>query len=848
MDKETTAKRATADPLQWRGRVYRSLVGVILIFIAARSVALWWQYDQVLLAEQGRAENLAHVLAEHLDRTLGPIESALNQLAVSSERIGGPHAPREIWAPVMTATLSGLSGIGSLNVIDADGIITLSTNPAVTGTSRQEGYLYRRLKDDPTSSLVIAPALPSTNFAGVTIPVGRALRDHEGRFIGLLAATFQPDRLRGFYSAIDLGPRGVIRLIHPDGFLLFRQPLAGHSAGETIAERAILDARRNSSAGGTLRAPIDAGGIQYLTAWRSLSRPPVRVAVSIARWDALASWRTELGIVAGVAIGMAIMLGIAGFWITTSSRAHAHTMAERDRADAALRTSQAQFQAIMDHTPVYVFVKDLAGRYTFINRAAERWTSARSKPEIGMTPQDFLSERAARDVSAADRKVVESKSPVQRELVMETAKGRQTLVSVKFPLFDATGAVSGVGTIVTDITDQKQAEAQLAQAQRMEAIGQLTGGIAHDFNNMLTAILLNAEVLAAQVQNESLRQLAEAMRLAAEHGADLTARLLAFGRRQTLVPKPTDVNALLGDMSPLLQRTLGEHIEIKLLRGANLWSATIDRGQLESAVLNLAVNARDAMPDGGRLTIETGNAELDEGYVAMNPDVRPGQYVLVAVSDTGAGMSSEVMARAFEPFYTTKEVGKGTGLGLSMVYGFVKQSEGHARIYSEVGVGTVVRLYLPRSKEVVTTTPAPAAMPPTLPTGTETILLVEDDALVRSYATAQLGVLGYKVVSAESARQAIEAIERGCAPDLLFTDMIMPGGMNGRELADQLLARRPGLKVLYTSGYAHGAMDGPPQGQHNGGHAVRHLLGKPYRRRDLATKVREVLDEPAQAA
>src|SRR5262249_23951490 len=269
-------------------------------------------------------------------------------------------------------------------------------------------------------------------------------------------------------------------------------------------------------------------------------------------------------------------------------------------------------------------------RYTFCKRAAEGWAAERSTPQLGMTPQEFLSERAARDVSAADRKVIATKAPVQRELVMETPRGRQTLVSVKFPMIDATGAVSGVGTILTDITDQKHAEIQLAQAQRMEAIGQLTGGIAHDFNNMLTAILLNAEVLATQVQNESLRQLAEAMRLAAEHGADLTARLLAFGRRQTLVPKPTDVNALLDDMAPLLQRTLGEHIEIKLLRGANLWSATIDRGQLESAVLNLAVNARDAMPDGGRLTIETGNAELDEGYVAMNPDVRPGQYVLVA--------------------------------------------------------------------------------------------------------------------------------------------------------------------------------------------------------------------------
>jgi PAS domain-containing protein len=271
---------------------------------------------------------------------------------------------------------------------------------------------HRAAKDDPGSGLVIAPAVPSATFAGVTIPVGRVLRDQQGRFIGLLAATFQPDRLRGFYSTIDVGPRGVIQLIHPDGFLLFRQPLSGHSAGEPIADRAILNARRNGSAGGFLRAPIDGGGPQYLTAWRNLSRSSPLVAVSIARWDALASWRTELGIVAGVAIGMAIMLAIAGFWITASSRAHAHAIAERDQADAALRTSQAQFQSIMDHTPVFVFVKDLEGRYTFINRAAERWTTERSKPELGMTSHDFLSERAAKDVSTADRKVIATKSPV----------------------------------------------------------------------------------------------------------------------------------------------------------------------------------------------------------------------------------------------------------------------------------------------------------------------------------------------------------------------------------------------------------------------------------------------------
>jgi CheY-like chemotaxis protein len=260
--------------------------------------------------------------------------------------------------------------------------------------------------------------------------------------------------------------------------------------------------------------------------------------------------------------------------------------------------------------------------------------------------------------------------------------------------------------------------------------------------------------------------------------------------------------------------------------------------------VNLAVNARDAMQEGGRLTIETSNVELDDDYMAADPDMTPGPYVMVAVSDTGTGMAPDVVARAFEPFFTTKDVGKGTGLGLSMVYGFIKQTGGQVRIYSEVGVGTVVRLYLPRSENLAIAVAAPSTAPAELPTGTELILLVEDDALVRAYTESQLSALGYRVVSAENAQRAIEAVELGCHPDLLFTDMVMPGGMNGRELAKGLCRRWPDLKVLYTSGYAHNAFNSTPEDAEE----IRHLLGKPYRRRDLAAKVREVLDENGGAA
>ncbi len=400
------------------------------------------------------------------------------------------------------------------------------------------------------------------------------------------------------------------------------------------------------------------------------------------------------------------------------------------------------------------------------------------------------------------------------------------------------GNVASVGSIVTDITEQKRAEVQVAQAQRMEAVGQLTGGIAHDFNNLLTSIILNADLLSNAL-DDKLRPLAESVRVGAEHGADLTRRLLAFGRRQMLEPRPTDVKALLDGMEPMLHRTLGEHIEIRPQPGADLWPATVDPVQLESAVLNLAVNARDAMPAGGRLTIETANIEFDAEQAAAYPEIKPGQFVMIAVGDTGIGMPPGVVARAFEPFFTTKDVGKGTGLGLSMVYGFVKQSGGHARIYSEVGHGTVVRLYLPRSVAAAETASITPAANTQLPTGAERVLFVEDDAMVRQNTGRQLAALGYEVVTAENAIEALALVDKGCVPDLLFTDVVMPGGVNGRQLALRLRERWPDLPVLYTSGYAHGALtiDGEQV-------AAKYVLGKPYRRRELAAKLREVLDAP----
>lgn len=389
-----------------------------------------------------------------------------------------------------------------------------------------------------------------------------------------------------------------------------------------------------------------------------------------------------------------------------------------------------------------------------------------------------------------------------------------------------------------DISERVNLEEMLRQSQKLEAVGQLTGGVAHDFNNLLTIILANAELLSEQLSDQQqLRVLADMSAAAAERGAELTQRLLAFARRQPLAPKFVDVGRLVGSMDGLLRRTLPEDIDIEIVKAGGLWMTEIDPAQMESALINLAVNASHAMPAGGRLTIETYNASLDDAYAAANAEVEPGQYVVISVSDSGTGMSSEVRTKAFDPFFTTKEVGKGTGLGLSMVYGFVKQSSGHATIYSEEGVGTTVKLYFPRASSPATEVSI-VERNHNIQGGTEHILVVEDDDLVRSNLAAQLSILGYTVTEARSGHEAIELLKSIDKIDLLFTDVVMPGGMNGQHLAQNARDLHPTLKVLFTSGYTENAI------VHNGRLDVgAHLLSKPYRRQVMAAKVRAVLDE-----
>jgi signal transduction histidine kinase len=388
------------------------------------------------------------------------------------------------------------------------------------------------------------------------------------------------------------------------------------------------------------------------------------------------------------------------------------------------------------------------------------------------------------------------------------------------------------------IARREEVESQLRQSQKMEAIGQLTGGIAHDFNNMLGVVIGSLELMNRRIKNGdfAIGSFMDAASQATTRAASLTHRLLAFARQQPLEPKPIDVNILIAEMSNLMRSTLGEQVQIETVKAAGVWMTKADPHQLESAILNVAINARDAMPQGGKLTIETGNTFLDDAYARQHGDVSPGQYVMVAVSDNGTGMSSEIAARVFDPFFTTKPSGRGTGLGLSQVFGFIKQSQGHIKIYSEVGSGTTVKIYLPRLIDQTAATMPIALMSASAVGSGEVILVVEDDPMMLKFTTEAVRELGYTVVPAQNATAALAILDSRPDIKLLFTDVVMPD-ISGKKLADEALKKKPDLRVLYTSGYTANAV------VHGGVlDAGVSLLGKPFTFEQLAAKLRLVLD------
>lgn len=520
---------------------------------------------------------------------------------------------------------------------------------------------------------------------------------------------------------------------------------------------------------------------------------------------------------------------------------HASEAIHRLQAMDRVSWSEARMRDIIDNSPSMISLQDLEGRFLLVNLRFEEWLGVRGEDSVGRMAAEALTEETARlfdgDLAGGDLRRGERHS----EVAIAFADGTMhTLSLTRFPVRSPDGRLQSVGTIATDVTEHRLAEEHLRQAHKMEALGQLTGGVAHDFNNLLAVIAGNLSLVRSEPPGTGeLAELIEDAYEAAQTGSELTHRLLAFGRLQTLRPQRVNSRELVTKMSRVLTRTLGETVELVAQPADDLWPIRVDRSQLESCILNLALNARDAMPDGGVLRITAENAEWGGSDFSRPGSGRAGHYVVLTVADTGTGMDDDVLSSAVQPFFTTKPPGEGSGLGLSMVDGFVEQSGGHLEISSDPGRGTTVRVYLPRCPEHAgERTPIDVSAPDRGGRG-ERILIVEDQPKVRRLAGRILSRLGYDVLQSGTAADALDILAGSADVDLLFTDVVLPGGMSGVELADAALRRRPGLKVLYTSGYAP---DRVLEKDHVDQGAL--LVRKPFQTEDLARIVRCALDRP----
>ena len=717
----TMPAQASYDWLQ--RRIVIAAVAFALALLAVQAFQAWHGYRTARTEAERRASNLVYILSAHMQEAVAALDASLVQIAAASARLGGPSGNAGDWSAVLTGAIAGLPNTGSLSVTDSEGVIRHSTVASVLGRSRQDLYLFQTLRRQANAGMVA-----DRPFKGVSgemlIPLGRRLEGPADTFQGIAVATLRLQQLREFYRSIDVGPGGLIRILHPDGQVLFREPSSRDPIGEPALEDPVYRAYRAGKADGLLDEESGPNGRPLITAFHALPSPGLLLAVSLDRWAAAAEWRNNLAVDGGLLAAEILVLAIVTATILQLLRA---------RHAATLRLASRERQLLLAESIAHM------GAVTFDVATA----TVRLSPQIAaifgwpepveeIPLQAFLAavhETDRQPLGQTIARCAEGGGPYRQEFRITRPDGSVRIIwSEGFQDGGPRIAAAGVVAICQDVTDRRMAERQLAQALKMEGVGQLTGGVAHDFNNLLTVIIGNLDMLAEWPgAGARARETAAIALQAADRGADLVRSLLAFSRKQPLQPRVVNLNEIVLETDHLLRRTLGEQVELETSPERKIWLTMVDPAQLQAALLNLAVNARDSMTQGGKLTIETGNVVLDEHYALHNTDAKPGAYVLLAVSDTGSGIPAAMLDRVFEPFFTTKEPGKGTGLGLSMVYGFIKQSNGHIKIYSEVGHGTTVKLYLPRS-EITALVEAPATAVELDLTGNETVLVVEDDA------------------------------------------------------------------------------------------------------------------------
>ncbi|MDI1287976.1 MAG: ATP-binding protein [Reyranella sp.] len=772
------------------------------------------------------------------DQTALALQSVDQTLTIADTLLSRRHRAGSLDQTVVGADLRALLRerpfLLVMWVFDPQGRIVYHSKDESVGVDLSDRPYFKHHLGHAGTHTHVAEPIQSRITGAWMLPVTRSWFDADGKLLGVIVAAVDPNYFDRVWRSEDQGNDSSIALLRLDGTLLMRSPLVEQAMGVRfelipMALKKAMGARR-----GIFRSTSPIDGIDRLIGFHLLNvDPSLVVVVGQSVQQILAPWRHIAGVVA------------LGWFVATLGLAVLATWLVGERI-ARLET-EAHYRRLFDANPdpMAVFDRETL-RYLAVNEAMVRQYGWSREEFLTLTPADI---RLPEDMAMLSA-VLDKSAPAGGSRTLggrhRRKDGSVFDVEVSMAEIEFEGRPAML-PMARDISERKQAaqaqrdaEEKLRQLEKMEAVGQLTGGVAHDFNNILMVMMANTDALEEEYELEpEVREHVDNIAKQTRRAADLTRQLLVFSRKQPLKPQVTDLNELVVATGRLLRRTLGEKIEIESTLEDNLFMVNVDRTQLETALVNLCVNGRDAMPGGGRLLIETRNVSFDQAYAARNADAVAGAHAMLAVTDTGVGIAPENIDKVFEPFFTTKDVGRGTGLGLSMVYGFIKQSKGHIRIESEPGRGTTVKLYLPRTDEAAEVADAPVA---SLPTGHERILVVEDDAKVRDNVVRQLRSLGYAVEQAGDGTSGLAACEAahgmgGVPFDLMLTDVIMPGPVGGKELADEIGRRWPATAIVFMSGYTEDAitLDGRLEP------GVR-LLNKPFRKGELARMIRDALD------
>ncbi|MEX0740388.1 MAG: ATP-binding protein [Pseudohongiella sp.] len=813
------------------------LVALVLCIIITRSALV--DRAQVIEAAYNELENVTAALAEHTQQTLMALDLGLVAVAlVGQDSLNDPDALNRVVSNRQAASVNTYA----FYVLDRNGrslSTSRTTDPEPFDLSRYREFTVHQ--ENAHDGMYIA--VPRLGVVGLAegqwvINVSRRIPAADGSFAGVAAASMSMDYLSDFYDALRAGDQSALGLLSAEGAVIARSPFDPALVGVDFSQTSLFRQVLGSGTEGRVTDIALQGEVPRLSAYRYTWDNQLIAYANITEAEVLAEWRGRL--LSKMSIGLLMMLTFAGSSVATIVLAQRQqqfaeqTLRTKQQAQADVNAAKAEIETIFNAISDAVFSLDSEWQFDFLNAEAERVLERPAGELLGKRIWEEFPELEETGFARLYKEARTTGGSVAMEQYYRPLN--------KWFVIKAYPHDKGMTVYLQDFTRQKEMEERLRQAQKMDALGQLTGGIAHDFNNLLTVILGNIDMLAEHLQKapEGIRGQADVIRIAGERAAELTHRLLAFARRQPLNPQQTDINALVLEAKQLLERTVGADINIELVCGQDLWPAIVDPHELQNAILNLALNARDAMPYGGKLTIETGNSSIAPEYADLH-GMSAGNFVMIAVSDSGCGMPPDIVAQAFDPFFTTKEEGKGSGLGLAMVYGFARQSGGQVKIYSESGQGTTVRLYLPRVSGNAEPEYRATAKTPDMTGGDEHILLVEDDELVRRYAVTSLRQLGYQVSDFGDGAQALDALREaantGAGFALLLTDVVLAGGISGKEVATEAARIDPGMKILYMSGYAENAIV-----HHGRLDPGVNLLSKPFRTSDLARKVREMLD------